>query len=529
MKRDPDTLSFEEAMKDSDREKWIEAAQNEIKELEQHKAWIEVPISEVKDEQIVPSTWVFRRERSPDGRVKRWKARFCVRGDLMRGITDTYAPVVGFSTVRLFLIISILLQWETCTIDFSNTFIQATREKPIYLHVPRGFRPSRQGYILKLIRSLYGAKDAPKMWIELLFTAFRKFGLTQSKIDLCLWMKKDLLLICFVDDCGLCFQNVNVLNEFLSFMEKENFKLTKEDSFAEYLGIQYKKVGENIHLTQKGLIDKIIAATGLQNCHPNRLPTVSKPLGIDPTGKPITETWDYASIVGMLLYLSTNTRPDITFAVSQVARFTHSPKQSHATAVKSIVRYLKKTSSEGTIVGKASTLKLECFVDADFAGLFKIDPPECITSAKSRTGYLIKVSNCPLVWKSHLQPTIALSTAESEYYALSQAMRVLLPIRALIDELSNAVEVSPPLRLEGNSVRATVHEDNTSALRLATEQQITARTRHYHVRWHFFWKEIRDGNIEVVYVETTNQQADFLTKILSFERFADNRKKVLGW
>ena len=288
-------------------------------------------------------------------------------------------------------------------------------------------------------------------------------------------------------------------------------------------------MGSEIHLTQDGLISKIIEATGLSECKPNRLPAASEPLGIDPDGEAMSESWDYASVVGMLLYLATNTRPDIAYAVSQVARFTHFPNQSHAVGVKTIVRYLKGTSSQGTIVKQSSQLSLHCYADADFAGLFKVDPPESFTSAKSRTGYLIKVSGCPLIWKSQLQSTIALSTAESEYYALSQAMRMLIPIRALLDEMCRVIATKPALILSENSVRATLYEDNTSALRLATDQQLTARTRHYHVRYHFFWAEVREGNVEVVYVETKAQDADYMTKIQCFDTFVSNRLRVQGW
>ena len=102
-------------------------------------------------------------------------------------------------------------------------------------------------------------------------------------------------------------------------------------------------------MTQPGLIKKIIAATGMEDCNPNWFPASPMALGSDEDGEPMTEIWGYSSIVGMMLYLSTNTRPDITFAVSQVARFSHTPKQSHAAAVKTIVRYLAHTICHGTI------------------------------------------------------------------------------------------------------------------------------------------------------------------------------------
>jgi hypothetical protein len=147
---------------------------------------------------------------------------------------------------------------------------------------------------------------------------------------------------------------------------------------------------------------------------------------MDPDGELMTEEWSYPSIVGMLLYLSTNTRPDIAFAVSQVTRFSYSPKQSHASAVKQIVCYLSHTWDKGTIVKPTNTLQLDCYVDADFAGLYKCDPDASPTSAKSRLGFIISLGRVPLVWRSQLQSEISLSTLESEYSSLSQAMHTLL-------------------------------------------------------------------------------------------------------
>ena len=529
-KSDPDTYTFDEAMANAHRENWIVAAQTEIKQLEEHNAWIEVPSSEANGHKTVPSTWVFKLKRKPDGEIKKWKARLCLRGDLMIGVTDTYAPVVAFSTVRLFLILSLLSSWGTCSIDFSNAFIQAKREKPIYIPVPRGFHAKQEGSVLKLLRSLYGAKDAPRLWIEHLFKALNAFGLIQSQLDPCLWMGKDLFLIIFVDDCGICFKIKAALMKFYTFLRKEGFTFTTESTFEEYLGIKYVRLNDgSIHLLQTGLIQKILKATNLVNSHPNKQPAQQKTLSIDPDGERFSETWNNASIVGMRLYLANNTRPDIAFAVSQVARFTHNPKQSHGVAVKSIVRYLKGTQNQRTIVQPATFLTLTCFCDADFAGLYRSDPDSSISSAKSRSGFLISVSGCPLIWKSQLQSTIALSTAESEYYSLSIAMRTLLPIRLLLLEIIENVSFPSMMTLNSSTLRATIYEDNTSALTLATDQQITSRTRHYHVRWHHFWESIREGHTIVEYVTTDQQDSDYLTKVNTLLIFAKNRLRVQGW
>lgn len=526
--RDPDTLSFEEAMNDADREKWIKAAEKEIAELEAHGVWEEVDEKVARGHQIVPCTWVFRRKRAPDGTLKKWKARICLRGDLMKGYDDNFAPVVAFSTIRMFLLMSIFLEYETCSIDFSNAFVQAKRPDFLFMKVPRGFKTSKPGQTIRLLRSLYGSKDAPKLWAELLFKALRELGFKQSKIDQCLWYGKNLFLIHYVDDVAIAAKSMDLIDDLVSKLQKKGFVLTKESSFSEFLGIQYVKNQDgSFTLSQAGLIKKIIEATGLQSSKPNRLPAPREALAIDPDGEPFEDPWNYASIVGMLLYLSTNTRPDIAFAVSQVARFTHQPKKSHATAVKMIVRYLQGSIEQGTIIKKTTSLNLDVFCDADFMGLFGKDPSKEPSSAKSRSGYIIKLGGCPLIWKSQLMQSICLSTAEAEYYSLSLAIRALLPIRSLLKEMK--LNIAMPANLANEALKTSIFEDNTAALSLAVDQRLTSRTRHYHCRYHFFWQIVNSTEIEINYVETKEQEADIFTKQLPVVDFEYLRKKIQGW
>ena len=108
----------------------------------------------------------------------------------------------------------------------------------------------------------------------------------------------------------------------------------------------------------------------------------------------------------------------------------------------------------------------------------------------------------PLVWKSQLQTSIALSTGESEYAALSASMRVLLPLRSMLLEFIKFVSIPPAFGNAQTFVRTTVHEDNSSALALATNHQITSRTRHYNVKWHFFWDQIKNRYVRASKVLT---------------------------
>jgi transposase InsO family protein len=525
---DPDTLSYDEAMADVDRDKWIEAAIQEILSLEKEDTWTEVDIEEALSK-VLPSQWVFRRKRTPDGNIKAYKARSVCRGDLEQGTFDTFAPVVAWSTVRFFLILSLILDWHTCSIDFSSAFVQAKLDKKVWIHLPRGFQSTRPGKTcLRLNKSIYGLSVAPKLWYEHLFAALKKDGFVASKYDPCLLFKKEMMLVIYVDDVGIAAKYKKEVDSLVQRLEDQGFKLTREGTFSEFLGIKFEKNDEDnsINMTQKGLIRKIIATAGMKDCNPNWTPASTTPLGIDPDGEPMDEEWSYRSIVGMLLYLTTNTRPDCSFAVSQVGRFCHDPKKSHATAIKTIVRYLHRTSDKGMIVRPTGILNLENYVDASFANSYGVEPAEDPISVKSRTGIIVFLAGCPLIWKSQLQQSIALSTFQSEYQALSHSMRILIPLRGLLLETSAKLMLPAALT---STILCRTHEDNASALLLANSQHLNNRNKYLAVKLHHFWSHVKPGIIEVVKCDTKEMIADHLTKPLVREVFERLRKMMMGW
>ena len=526
---DPDTLSYDEAMRDNDIDRWKEAAENEIRELEEKGTWTEVPKSEATT-RILPGTWVFKRKRSPDGEIRKYKARYCVRGDLQETEEENYSPVVNWSTIRIVLVLSLVLGWELACIDFNNAFVQATLHEPVWIHLPRGFRSSSPGTMcLRLLKSLYGLSSAPRLWYDHLVKALLEDGFQMSKHDKCLLYKKDIIIFLWVDDCGVCAPTMKLVDDLIERLKEKGLSLQKEGNFTDYLGINFvhNEKTKSITMTQKGLINKIIEATGLQDCKPNWTPATQLALGSDPDGEPMQEKWQYRSIVGMLLYLATNTRPDIAFAVSQVARFSTAPKKSHAAAIKTIVRYLVRTKDKGTIFTPTKDFKLDCYVDADFAGLHGREPQDNPVSAKSRTGYILSLSGCPLIWRSQLQSSVALSTLQAEYHALSQAMRSVIATRRVVEELLTNLD----LPFEKPTIYSEVFEDNSGAFYLATKQRLTPRTKHFNTYLHFFWEHVGDhpGGTKVSMVSTEEQRADYFTKCQARDLFERCRKLNQGW
>jgi hypothetical protein len=538
---DPDLPTVRQALTGRHKEEFLAAMRSEIKELEEHKTWTVVQREDLPNgANVLPSTWALRIKRYPDGRLRKFKARFCARGDRqVEGVDyfDKWAPVISWSTVRMLLCMSINQGWATRQVDFSNAFVQATLKEEVYIALPDHFETD-EGYqrgevLLKLDKSLYGLVQAPMYWYNHLTKAFEDKGFTKSEHDPCMMFGRGMIVLIYVDDCLFFGPDGNKIDAFVNELEKGGMALTREDDDVyHFLGVSVdsnQKSGKVV-LTQKGLIDKVLRTVGLDASSKKKTPASSTPLGTDAEGEPFTESWKYSSVVGMLLYLSSNSRPDIQFAVHQCARFTHCPKKSHAEAVKRICRYLQGTREKGLIFNLEQEMKLDCYVDADFAGLWRYEDDQDPVCVKSRTGYVITLAGCPCLWVSKLQTEIALSTLEAEYIALSTTMRDLLPMRRMLHEIGTKLKL--PYVNQG-MLHSTVFEDNNGALGLATSPKLTPRTRHISTKYHFFKSHVGDEKsgkaVRIVKIDTGDQKADIFTKGLVQVTFEHIRYLVMGW
>jgi hypothetical protein len=314
-------------------------------------------------------------------------------------------------------------------------------------------------------------------------------------------------------------------------IQDNGFDLTVEDDVYAFLGVEVKfdSSAGTVTLTQTGLINKIIHALGLDDANAKATPAESDPLGPGTDNDdPFDENWSYPMAIGCLGYLGGNTRPDIQYATHACARYTHRPKAIHAKAIKRIGRYLLGTRDKGIIFRPSTELTMDMYVDADFAGMWNAalddqDP----TRVKSRSGYVFMLANCPLLWSSKLQTEVATSTLESEFIALSSAMRDLIPARLILQAISKSLGLSVP---EGANLKSTVFEDNNGCLTLATIPKMTPRTKHIGVKYFWFRSHCGPGSgINIVKVDTKEQLTDQFTKGLGLEAFTHLRHKLMGW
>ena len=391
--------------------------------------------------------------------------------------------------------------------------------------------------MLQLKRSLYGMKNSPLYWFSTVKKTITSptMGFVQSKEDQCLFYnaKTRSIILLYVDDCLMFSHSERELDTIIAQLRKHHDldeQQLSRDVYA-YLGIELDLTGDGVELLQNGLTEKILRTVGMLDCSPNETPAKEEFLPPDTDGEGFNEAWDYRSVLGMLMYL-VHTHPDIQFAVHQCAKFAHCPRQRHANAIKKICRYLSGTRNRGIRFRKTlidpQDLQINCYVDASFAPCWKHKGED--NNATSQTGYVIKIDDVPIAWSSKKQSLTALSTTESEYIALSQAMRELLWVRRLVEDVATGFGISYNRK---TVIKSTVFEDNEGAIALSKRPDMTPRTRHLHTKYHQFKENLgldQDGNgIVVKWISTEEQIADIFTKGVGPNLFVPLRNVLMGW
>ncbi|XP_073300640.1 secreted RxLR effector protein 161-like [Primulina huaijiensis] len=207
----------------------------------------------------------------------------------------------------------------------------------------------------------------------------------------------------------------------------------------------------------------------------------------------------YRSLVGSHIYV-THTRPDISFAIGVVSRFMHDPSKVHFTAAKRILRYLLGTKKLGLHYVKDQDNKLVGFTDSEWAG--------CKDDRKSTSGYIFCLGSKVIAWSSKKQKTIALSSAKAEYIATTEATCETTWLRRILGDLQQ-VESQP----------TKIYCDNMSVVAMTKNPVFHARSKHIELRHHFVRELISKEHIQMEFINTDDQVADFLTKAVTVEKF----------
>lgn len=502
--------TYIEAIKSENKTEWIMAMNNEYESLVKNNTW--VLVNRPENQQIIDNKWVFKIKEKPNGQIERFKARLVARGFTQTHGVDyfeTFSPVVKFTSVRTILALAAFQNMQLLQFDIKTAFLNGELNETVFMKQPVGYNDGTDK-VCKLVKSLYGLKQASRAWNEKFTNFIEIFGFKASDADPCVFVcNKDgetIILAIYVDDGLMAATNEKCFKPIIEHLEKQfEVKFFQADC---YLGIQIHRSSDgSIHINQKAYANKTVNRFGLADANAVVVPVDQSVLSNN-TGEGQVK-FPYRQAIGSLMYLAIGTRPDICYAVNLLSRFMENPSQAHVTAVKRVIRYIKGTSEYGIFFETSNHLKFSIYSDADFAG--------CTDTRKSTTGYCILLNSSIISWCSEKQKSVSLSTTESEYISASQSIREMIWIYRLLKNLG--VSFSQPV----------LFVDNQSAIKLIKNPELHKRSKHIDVKYHFIREKLREELFDLKYVKTDQQLADIFTKSLprnSFEKLRDLLKII---
>ena len=500
-----DPSSYKEAISRPDSEKWREAISTELENLKRNNVFVEVqrPPNLSK---LIGCRYVFKT-KVKNGKIDKYKARMVAKGYSQvreKDYNETFAPVARMNSLRIFLKLSVCKKHKRRSIDFTAAFLQAVLPEDLYIETPEGMQ-CREGHVLKLLKSIYGLKQAGRYWYVLL----RTFLIEEEKFvccasDHCLFTSPDLslLILIYVDDVIISGVSEKLVADIILKL-RGKFEIGEEGPVDYFLGMSVEDTGAEVRLCQSHYVQKIIDRYGYGDLSEVETPMAE---GLTLTKDPndvLFEDFDIRSKVGSLMFAMVCTRPDICYAVSYLARFAIHPSKEVCNAVSRVFRYLKGTMHNGITMGYDNNPDLVVYSDSDFAG--------DITDYKSTTGVMVLIGNTITNWYCSKQTITAQSSTDAEIIAMNFATKEIIWMRGLLQELG--LDMSLPTRLLC---------DNMSAIKLAHNPVFHKRTKHIMLKFALLVEQMKLDNLILEFVRSAENLADMFTKAQKSSHFLAN-------
>ena len=336
----------------------------------------------------------------------------------------------------------------------------------------------------------------------------KEFGFVQTYGEACIYKKVSgsnvAFLILYVDDILLIGNDIDLLNSVKSYLNsKFSMKDLGEASYILGIKIYRDRSRRLIGLSQSTYLDKILKKFKMDGSKKGFLPMLQGKT-LSKTQSPATaeerEIMDkipYASAIGSIMYAMLCTRPDIAYAVSLTSRYQSDPGVDHWTAVKNILKYLRRTKDMVLSYGGDEQLVVNGYTDASW----NTDPDD----SKSQSRYVFTLNGASVSWRSAKQSVVARSSTESEYMAASEASQEAIWMKEFITELGVVSSALDPM---------SIYCDNMGAIANAQEPRSHKKLKHIKLRFHAIREHVQDGDIKICKVHKDLNVADPLTKPL---------------
>ncbi|KAL8147454.1 hypothetical protein AgCh_004963 [Apium graveolens] len=338
-------------------------------------------------------------------------------------------------SIRILLEIAGYYDYEIWKMDVKTAFLNGSLEEDVYMIQPEGFvDPKFAKMVCKLLRSIYGLKQASRRWNHHFDETVKEFGFIQNGDEPCVYKK--------------------VFKTWLG----NRFSMKDLGDATYILGIKiYRDRSRKlIGLSQSIYIDKVLHRFGMQEAKKGYVPMshgilISKdnyPKSLDDKGR--MSKVPYASAIGSIMYVMICTRLDVSYALSMTRRYQSNPSEGHWTAVKNIRKYLKRTKDSFLVYGGDEKLVVKGYTDASF----QTDRDDSV----SQSGFVFCLNGGAVSWKSSKKDTVADSTMEAEYIVVSEAAKEAVWIRKFITGLGVVPSITDLVNLYCDNNRAIAQD-----------------------------------------------------------------------
>ena len=494
------------ALESSLARRWREAAQSEFESLQKMKTWDLVPLPDGKN--VVGSKWVFKMKRNYDNTISRFKARLVAQGySQERGLDyeEVFAPVAKQTTIRVLLAIATELNLAVHQMDIKTAFLNGFLDEEIFMKQPEGFEDSKKPeHVCRLNRSLYGLKQAARCWNSRLDAFLKKGDYQQLTADTCVYLKKKknangdfVIMIVYVDDILMTSNNHYFLVEEKARIS-EHFALEVGGEVHHILGmtIMRRRSDGICTVKQNNFTEAVLKRFNMFDCNPVGTPMETSPKLLKLTDQEQeTDKMRYQQVIGSLIYLMTATRPDLSYPVGFLSQFMARPGEKHWGSLKRVLRYINGSHNMGLFYECSGEKRiiLTGYSDANWAN--------DLNDRISTSGYLFFIGNSLISWKSQKQRSVARSTTEAEYVALSECVQEAIWLRRLLEELGFKQEKP-----------TVIFEDNQGAIDLSKNPKFHNRTKHIDISYHFTMEKIASEEIVLQHCASNEMLADVMTK-----------------
>ncbi|KAM1476262.1 hypothetical protein ACFX1S_038131 [Malus domestica] len=413
-------------------------------------------------------------------------------------------------SIRILLAIAAYHDYEIWQMDVKTAYLNGYLKEELYMTQPEGFvSKSEKTKVCKLQRSIYGLKQASRSWNIRFDTEIKTFGFTQKEDDNCVYQKvvgdAVVFLVLYVDDILLFGNDTAILSSVKVWLSK-TFHMKDLGDASYVLGIKlYRDRSRKlIGLSQSMYIDKVLSRFQMEQSKKGFLP-VRHGIHLSKSMEPKTpeeirqmNMIPYASAIGSLMYAMICTRPDIAYAVSITSRYQSNPGPEHWAAVKTVLKYLRRTKDMFLVYGGAAELRVEAYTDADFQS--------DVDDRSSNSGYVFILNGGAVSWKSKKQSVIADSTTEAEFVAAVEAGKEAFWMKKFITELGVVPTITSPV---------TLYCDNSGVIAQAKKPRAHQKNKHFDRRFNIIRRYAAKEKVNILKVASADNVADPLTKPMS--------------